>query len=116
VQRQNLQFAEQQTALKLSWNSLDLVYRASRQIVLLPSRLWPAQQLGGAGRRAGIRNTGPRYNRYKARELYYGYRLMSIVISTFGGGIFSRSEARGFGATRGGNDDSLCPSNRTECL
>ena len=36
MQRQNLQFAKQQTALKLSWNSLDLVHRASQKNVLLP--------------------------------------------------------------------------------
>ena len=86
MQRQNLQFAEKQTALKLSWNSLDLVDRASREIVLRPSRLPPGR--AGSWSKGWKSGKPSRNNHIKARELYYGNCLMSIVISTFGRGIF----------------------------
>jgi len=85
VQRQNLQLAEQQTAL--GWlGKAGLVHRASRKVVLMPLRLEPRQKKEGL---AKMEQSGSsRNNLYKAGELYYGSRLMSIVISTFGRGIF----------------------------
>ena len=99
MQRQNLQLAGQQTALKLSWNGLDLVHRASRRNCVTACVIATSPKSNGKRWLSGVIRELLQQSSQGGRTLLWkAFNVNSNIYVR--GGIFSLSRAQRLGATR----------------